>query len=104
MSNFLIYINENRVIRSIPLVEEEHSLSFVFRATPTERYIITGLILGGKKISTNEYNFIDLNLKPLEIFMFEPSNLRFNITPDDYRVENVEFIFEIAKDSGPVKP
>lgn len=96
LENHLYYINENKVLRCVPMQYkfDEASQNETWTAVVPERYLITGMYLNGRLIDSLQGIFLlELGLKPIELFLFRCSNFQFKIAPEEYRVENEKVIF-----------
>lgn len=96
-NNFLIYITENGNLRTSLLTFNIVENVVILKATPQEKYLVTGLVLGGHVIDSSSfpYDLILAGLKPEEIFMFRSSNKLFFTQSDIYRQENKPFELKI---------
>lgn len=96
LENHLYYINENNVLRCVPMEYKfyKESQKETWTAVVPERYLITGMYLNGRLIDSLQGIFLlELGLKPIELFLFRCSNLQFRIAPEEYRVENEMIVF-----------
>ena len=95
LDNHLYYINENKVLRCVPLKYKfnPNTQDEIWEAVIPERYLVTGLYLNGRLIDSLQGIFlIESGLNPIELFLFRCSNLAFNVVPNEYRVENEPFL------------
>lgn len=101
MADFLYYITQNGVLRSMQLSKKEVFEEIIDEVTyevqpytciVTEKYLVTGLYLDGSMVNPQSgWNLIEAGLRPIEPFLFIASNKIFRISDDDYRLENIPF-------------
>lgn len=69
----------------------------VLTCKPTEDYLVTGIVYNGYLLNPYDtrIDFIGSGLTPTELFLMRSSNKIFILPMQDYRTQNVPFVFKI---------
>ena len=89
-NNHLVYITENGNLRTCVLNLKNSRTYVDLTCKPQEKYLITGLILGGQVIDSSNFpcDLISSGLNADEIFLMRSSNKMFQIVKEQFRQEN----------------
>ena len=98
--SYLYYVTLNGYLRVIELQkkskdETDTHIIQSYVCTITEKYLITGLYLGGQMVNPHNWTgIVECGLLPIEPFLFVASNKMFQIHESEYRIENKELFLK----------
>lgn len=80
------------------LLKNEDDL-LVLTCKPTEDYLVTGIVYNGYLLNPYDtrIDFVGGGLTPIELFLMRSSNKIFFLAMQEYRTQNVPFVFKIEK-------
>lgn len=90
--NYILYVNEKRNLRTSPIQILTPDINNVaLKVIIPEKHLICGLVLKGKVIKGDLLRFFDIS--PVEKYLFEFSNIHFQLLENEYNEANKEYNF-----------